>query len=234
MTVDSPVEAQTKVCVVIPAFREAAHIGAVVRAVRAQALDVVVVDDGSPDATAANAEAAGARVLRHPVNRGKGAALETAYRFAREHGYPVVVTMDGDGQHDPADLSALLAVQAQTGAAVVVGNRMANPVGMPWVRRCTNRFMSWLISRVMHQQVPDSQCGFRLYRADVLLAQPLGSVRYAAETEILLDLAARGVRIVSAPVRTIYRDEKSKVNPVVDTVRFFGMMLRHIMRHKRG
>lgn len=223
-----------KICVVIPAYREAARIGAVVSAVRAQARDVVVVDDGSPDATAAAAEAAGATVLRHAVNRGKGAALETAFRFARERGYAAVVTMDGDGQHDAADVPALLAIQARTGAAVVVGNRLAAPGAMPFVRLCTNRCMSWLLSRAMHQRVPDTQCGLRFYRTDVLPARTLGSTRYAAESEILLDLAARGVRIASVPVQAIYRDEKSKINPVIDTARFFGMMLRHVTRRKRG
>lgn len=223
-----------KICIIIPAFKEAAHIGAVVCAVRVQALDVVVVDDGSPDATAAEAEAAGAHVLRHPINRGKGAALETAFQFVRECGYTAVVTMDGDGQHDPADVPALLTAYQQTGAAVVVGNRMTTNAKMPRIRRWTNQVMSWLLSRSIGQRIPDTQCGFRLYRVDVLPRQPLSSTRYAAESEILLDLAARGVHIASVPVRTIYRDEQSKINPVVDTLRFFGMMLRHAVRCKRG
>ncbi len=223
-----------KICVVIPAYREAGRLGAVVRAVCAQGLVVVVVDDGSPDATAAEAAAAGAQVLRHAANRGKGAALHTAYAWARTHGYDAVVTMDGDGQHDPTDIPALLAAAHATGAAVVVGNRMADTAAMPLVRRLTNRFMSWLLGLVMHQRVPDTQCGFRYYRLDVLPATPPPAARFAAESEILLDLAECGARLASAPVRTIYRDEKSKINPVVDTLRFFGMMLRRLMREKRG
>ena len=223
-----------KICVVIPAYREAPRIGAVVRAVHAQSLAVVVVDDGSTDTTAAEAEVAGAQVLRHPVNRGKGAALATAFQFVREHGYTTVITMDGDGQHDPKDLSALLAVQQQMGAAVVIGNRMANRANMPHIRRWTNQLMSWLLSRCVQQQIPDTQCGYRLYHVDVLPTQPLGATGYAAESEILLDLAARGIHITSAPVRTIYRQEKSKINPVIDTLRFFGMMLRRAAWRKRG
>lgn len=223
-----------KICVVIPAFREAARIGAVVRGVCAQGLTVVVVDDGSSDATAVEAETAGAQVLRHEVNRGKGAALYTAYAWAREHGYTAVVTMDGDGQHDPADIPALLTAARATGAAVVVGNRLSDTAVMPPVRRRTNHLMSWLLGCVMRQRVPDTQCGFRYYRLDVLPACPPDSARFAAESEVLLDLAARGVQIASAPVRTIYRDEKSKINPVVDTLRFLGMMLRRFARKKRG
>ncbi|MCX7009139.1 MAG: glycosyltransferase family 2 protein [Kiritimatiellaeota bacterium] len=223
-----------KICVVIPAYCEAGRIGAVVHGVRTQDLDVVVVDDGSPDATAAEAEAAGATVLRHALNRGKGAALQTAYEFVRGHGYAAVITMDGDGQHDPADIPALLAAARTTGAPVVVGNRLADTAAMPSVRRRTNRLMSWLLGCVMRQRVPDTQCGFRYYRLDVLPAQPPASARFAAESELLLDLAARGVRIASAPVRTIYRDEQSKINPVVDTLRFLGMMLRRATRRERG
>jgi glycosyltransferase involved in cell wall biosynthesis len=223
-----------QLCVVIPAFREAERIGAVVRGVRAQGLPVIVVDDGSPDATGAAAAAAGATVLRHAVNRGKGVALQTAYDFARAHGYAAVITMDGDGQHDPADLPGLLAAARTTGAPVVIGNRMGDATAMPRVRRGTNRLMSWLLSRLMRQRVPDTQCGFRYYQLAVLPTQPPGSARYAAESELLLDLAARGARFASAPVRVIYGGEQSKINPVVDTLRFLGMMLRRAVRQRRG
>ena len=222
------------ICVVIPAFREAARIGAVVRAVRAQHFPVVVVDDGSPDATAAEATAAGATVLLHAKNRGKGAALQTAYVFARSHHYDAVITLDGDGQHDPADLPTLLAAARATGAEVVIGNRMADAAAMPRVRRGTNRLMSWLLCLLMRQRVPDTQCGFRYYRLAVLPAQPPRAQGYAAESELLLDLAARGARLASAPVRVIYGGEQSKINPVVDTLRFLGMMLRRAVRQRRG
>ena len=222
------------ICVVIPAFREAGHIAAVVRGVRAQGFAVVVVDDGSPDATAAEAGAAGATVLRHAAKQGKGAALHTAYEFARTHGYAAVVTMDGDGQHDPADLPALLAAARATGAPVVVGNRMAGAAAMPWSRRWTNRLMSRLVGCRMHQHVPDTQCGFRYYQLAALPAQAPNCAGFAAESELLLDLAARGVQIASAPIRAIYGGERSKINPVIDTLRFLGMMLRRAVRQSKG
>jgi len=222
------------ICIVIPAFCEAAQIGAVVRGVCAQGFAVVVVDDGSPDATAAEAAAAGATVLRHAAKQGKGAALHTAYEFARAHGYDAVVTMDGDGQHDPADLPALLAAARATGAPVVVGNRMADAAAMPWCRRWTNRLMSRLLGCLMRQRVPDTQCGFRYYRLAVLPVQPPHATGFAAESELLLDLAAHGARIASAPVRAIYGDEKSKINPVIDTLRFLGMMLRRAVWRSKG
>jgi glycosyltransferase involved in cell wall biosynthesis len=189
------------------------------------------VDDGSSDETTNEAREAGAIVVPHERNMGKGVALQTGFRHVMESGYSCVVTMDGDGQHAPEDLPGFLDVYHESGARVVVGNRMSDPRTMPWVRRLTNRFMSWLLSRRMGQRVPDTQNGYRLYGRDVLpilLATVSGG--FAAESEVLLDLAEAGERIASAPTRIIYRDERSKIRPVQDTIKFFSM-LRH---HKRG
>lgn len=217
--------APRQVCVIVPAYREAARIGAVVGRIRQHGY-VLVVDDGSDDGTAAAAEAAGAEVIRHGTNRGKGVALNTGFQYARERGFDIVITMDGDGQHDPDDIPAFLSAYARTGDAVIIGNRMDCPVNMPFVRRMTNRFMSWLLSRQMGQQVPDSQSGFRLYGAAALPHLTAESARYAAESEVLLALARRGVRIGAVPIRVIYRDERSKIHPLADTIRFFDMLRR--------
>ncbi len=220
-------------CVIIPALNEEQRIAAVVRRVRELGPAVVVVDDGSADGTSREAEAAGATVLRHEVNRGKGAALQTGFQYAREQGFDYVITMDGDGQHDPADLPRFVEAYVRTGIPVLVGNRMTDAGGMPLVRRLTNRFMSGLLSHEMGQYVPDTQCGYRLFRCDVVPLVSTESTRYAAESEILLHVADRGIRIDSVPVATIYRDEKSKINPFKDTVRFFSM-LRRYRRKKRA
>lgn len=219
-------------CVIVPAYREGGRIGAVVRGIRGQMADVIVVDDGSDDATALEAEAAGAVVVRHERNKGKGAALETGFQEARERGFAFVITMDGDGQHDPGDISAFVGAYRETGIPVLVGSRMEDVKAMPLVRWLTNRFMSWLISREMGQKVPDTQCGYRLYSLDVLAGIRVASGGYAAESEILMDLSHRGVRIGSVPVATIYGTEKSKIHPVRDTIRFFRM-LRAYRRKRR-
>jgi len=220
-------------CVIVPAYNEERRIAAVVRSVREQVPVVVAVDDGSRDGTAREAEQAGAVVLRHETNRGKGAALETGFRYAREQGYDYVITMDGDGQHDPADLPKFVETYERTGIPVLIGNRMADAGSMPWIRRVTNRVMSWLLSREMAQFVPDTQCGYRLFRCDIVPLVAAESVRYAAESEMLLNVADRGIRIDAVPIATIYRDEKSKINPFCDTVRFIGM-LRRYRRRKRA
>ena len=223
-------KAPRKICILIPAYREEAAIGAVVRDVRdyCPGADVVVVDDGSPDDTARVAAEAGAVVLSHVHNQGKGAALQTGFDHARANGCELAITMDADGQHAPSDVPAFLQAYERTHSPVLVGNRMGDLSRMPWLRRVVNRFMSDLLSRAMGQYVPDSQCGFRLYHRS---AFPEGlfdeaSRRFAAESEILLRLSLQGRKIGAVAIQTIYGSEKSKIHPLADTVRFFRMLRR--------
>jgi len=217
-------EAGVRCHVLVPAYREARRIAEVVASVRSLGLPVLVVDDGSPDETAQEAERGGAEVIRHAVNRGKGAAVATGIERLKASACDCVLTMDGDGQHLPEDIPGFLEAFRASRPAAIVGNRMDNPVGMPLVRRLTNRYMSWLLSRRMGQRVPDTQCGFRLYRADVLHLLGGGDERFAAESEILLRLSAAGHRIESVPIQVVYRDEKSKISPIRDTIRFWRML----------
>jgi glycosyltransferase involved in cell wall biosynthesis len=228
--VATTLEIAQKGCALIPAYNEGQRIAAVVRDVQAVCPNVVVVDDGSPDDTASAAKAAGAAVLVHDVNSGKGAALNTGFQHAREMGYEFVVTLDGDGQHAADDIPGFIEAYAQTGAMVVIGNRMADTSTMPAVRRWTNRFMSWLLSRKMGQFVPDTQNGFRLYKTDVIPEMRVGTQGFSAESEILLELAARGVKMGAVPIKVIYGDEKSKIHPLKDAMRFFNMLREYDRR----
>lgn len=214
-------------CVVIAGYQEGGRIGSVVRDVRQYCPHVVVVDDGSTDDTAAEAREAGAEALQHDVNRGKGAALNTGFAHAGRQGYEFVITMDGDGQHCPGDIPAFVEKYVATGTPVIIGNRMADTGSMPPVRRLTNRFMSWLLSRRMKQRVPDTQSGYRLYKSSVLSSVMATTDGYAAESEVLLNLAAEGVTIGAVPIKVIYSDEKSKINPIRDAIRFFRMLSDH-------
>ena len=224
---------QHKFCVIIPAFREESRIGAVVRAVREQGLDVVVVDDGSGDRTALEAEGAGANVVVHSRNRGKGVALNTGFNYAREKGYSAVITMDADGQHAPSEAVKFIEAYVRTGIPVLIGNRMADADNMPRMRCWTNQCMSWMLSRMMGQYVPDTQCGYRLYRCDVLPFVAARSERFAAESEILLHVAARHIKIGAVRISTRYGRETSKISPILDTFRFFAMLLKNRARNKR-
>lgn len=220
---------------IIPAYQEEARVGTVVAGARRYCSHVIVVDDGSTDRTSEEARKAGAEVIRHSVNRGKGAALNTGFQTARERGMEFVITMDADGQHNPDEISRFVETYRRTGCPVIIGNRMDKAKGtMPWVRRWTNLFMSRLLSRRMGQWVPDTQNGFRLYRCDVLPRMPTDAQRFAAESEVLLDLAAAGVRIGTLPTSVIYGAEKSKIHPLRDTYRFFSMLWRHRRKQKNS
>ncbi len=220
-------------CVLLPAYQEAGRIGDAVRSVLPYCPNVLVVDDGSTDETGREAGEAGATVITHARNLGKGVALQTGFRAVMESDFDCVVTMDGDGQHAPEDLPGFLQAYRESGARVVIGNRMADPRTMPLVRRLTNRFMSRLLSRHMGQHVPDTQNGYRLYGREVLpVLLATVSEGFAAESEVLLDLSDAGERIASAPTRIIYGDERSKIRPVRDTFKFFRMLRKH--RQKKG
>jgi glycosyltransferase involved in cell wall biosynthesis len=152
----------TNCAAVIPCFNESASIGPLVAAVRRQLPFVLVVDDGSTDATAGLARNAGAVVVRHEQNLGKGAALQTGLSHALQRGCEWAVTLDGDGQHVPEDLPALMRCAAATGARLVIGNRMNEAQKIPWLRRQVNRWMSRKISQRAGRHLPDTQSGFRL------------------------------------------------------------------------
>jgi glycosyltransferase involved in cell wall biosynthesis len=205
---------------VIPCFNEAGAVAAVVRAVREQLPQVFVVDDGSADATAERAGAAEAQVIREPVNRGKGAALRRGLERARATGFTWALCLDGDGQHAASDIPRFLECAVRTGAPLVVGNRMDAPGDMPWLRRAVNRWMSRRLSHLAGRELPDTQCGFRLVRLDAWAALSLRAERFEAESEWLLAFAEAGHPIEFVPVQVIYRDERSKIQPLRDAWRW--------------
>lgn len=213
-------------CAVIPAFREAATIAPVVEKV-VRYCPCIVIDDGSDDDTGRIAEEAGALVVRHEVNRGKGAALRTGFDMALREGYRLVITLDADGQHDPDRIPAFLSAYRRTGIPVLVGNRMWQAQRMPLVRRLTNWFLTAVISRHMRYPVPDTQCGFRLYEVEMLPYLSAADERFAAESEILLHVALRNIRIDSVKVSTVYvPGRRSHISPLRDTIRFLAMLIR--------
>ena len=218
---------EVEFCAIIPAYQVAETVHDVVEKAREYAPVVIVVDDGSTDDTAACARQAGAMVLRHDQNEGKGAALNTGLTAARAMKAEFVITLDADGQHEPAAIADFVEAYRRTGIPVLLGNRMGNPSGMPLVRWLTNRFMSWLLSRIMNQYVADTQCGYRLYRCEIIPFIGTESQRFSAESEVLLHLADRGVRMGSVRVKTIYDGSHSAINPLVDTYRFFMMLIKY-------
>jgi glycosyltransferase involved in cell wall biosynthesis len=216
------------VLAIIPVYMEEKFIGDVVSRVLDHIGSVLVVDDGSPDNTAVTAEAAGATVIRHSSNRGKGAAIKSGLEHAAAFGTPFFLFLDGDGQHDPADIPAFFDAMNESNADLVVGNRMTNLAAMPMVRRLTNKFMSWQIGAICKMPLPDSQCGFRLVRRELLPLLNAQSDRFEFETESLILVARHGFRIKSVPIRTIYANQQSKIRPVHDTIRYARLISKYL------
>jgi len=217
-----------RVCVVIPTYNEAKTISDLVKGIRGAGLDMVVVDDGSTDDTAAIAEESAVAVLRNTRNQGKGASLARGFDYAIKSGFDAVITMDGDGQHLASDLPLFLRVAVNSEAGMIVGNRMLKTKKMPVLRYLTNKFMSWMISGMIAQRVPDTQCGFRLIKCDLLKKMNLSAAKFEVESEMLFRAAGEGFKITSVPVHTVYAHEKSHINPFTDTIRFFKFILREL------
>ena len=216
----------TQCAAVIPCLNEAWAIADVVVAVRQYLPVVFVIDDGSSDQTGVMAKKAGAQVLRHEVSHGKGLALQAGWEYARTRGFDWALALDGDGQHSAEDIPAFLNAVTRTGAKLVVGNRMSNPKGMPWLRRNVNRWMSKRISKLAGLRLPDSQCGFRLMNLNAWSKLALTATRFEIESDVLLAFAAGGYSIDFVPIQVIYKAEQSKIHPVRDTIRWFRWFSR--------
>ena len=222
-------------CILIPSYNESRTIGDIVRKLRQRNFAVFVADDGSVDGTADKAAAEGAEIIKNHRNLGKGSALRAGFRLvSNDARFDSVVIMDGDDQHDVGDIAHLIRKCHETGADIVVGNRMADTGSMPMVRVLTNRFMSYLLSKISGQRIPDTQCGFRLIKISALKKINLVSSNFDIDSEILLKAAKAGCRIESVPVKTVYKDERSRINPFVDTLRFIRLLLRAGYGSRRG
>jgi glycosyltransferase involved in cell wall biosynthesis len=214
-----------KICVLIPTYNESKAIGEIVSDVRKEGFEVVVIDDGSSDDTAAIAKDSGAYVITHERNMGKGASIKNGFAYVLEKGFDAAVIMDGDGQHDTRDIERFVKAAESTGADLVIGNRMENPSNMPFIRRLTNRWMSGFISKLSGHVIPDTQCGFRLVRSGLIRKVRLLSAKYETESEILIKAARGDFKIHSIPIKSVYKGEVSAIHPVKDGIRFVRLIL---------
>lgn len=216
---------------VVPAYNAARSLPALLVSLKRQIAPdcIVVVDDGSRDETARIAESAGVTLLRHPLNRGKGAAMRTGFAplLARPD-IEAVFTIDADGQHDPAEIPRFIEAYRSRGADIVVGSRMAEHQTMPLHRRATNRLTSAVTSLLAGCSIDDTQSGYRLIRAALLRKLTLVTSRYEIESEILIKACRARAKVVSVPIRTIYGEEKSAINPLRDTLRFLLLVIRSL------
>jgi len=215
------------VCALIAAFNEEATIAAVVAGARRHVSAVVVVDDGSSDRTGDRAAAAGATVIRHARNRGKGAAIRTGLARLLTGPFTHVLMLDGDLQHDPEDIPKLLSAGEELGCDLVIAERAFSKGAMPTARYYSNRIGSWILSRFIGTEVTDSQSGFRLIRISCLRSLTLTATKYEIETEMLIRLVRRRASMCRVTIAARYDGAPSKLRSFRDTFRTCMMAVRY-------
>jgi glycosyltransferase involved in cell wall biosynthesis len=230
---------QSRVAVVVPAYREARIIGRMLRRVPRYVDAVFLVDDASPDDTSAVALAVGdprVQALRHAVNQGVGAAIVTGYRAALRAQCDVVAVMAGDDQMHPDDLEHVIAPVAAGVADYVKGNRFVHPEArrMPLLRRLGGEVLSFSTRRATGLAVSDTQCGFTAISATTLRRLPLTELwpRYGYPNDLLGLLSSHGARVREVPVRPVYADEASGLR-AFHVASILGVIARRYVREKR-
>ena len=204
----------TLVC--IPAFNEEHFIGKVVKNCLKYADQVVVCDDGSVDNTYEIADAAGANVIRHEKNCGKGEAFQSLFQFARHSNVDVIVTIDGDGQFLPEEIPKLVKKIESNEADVVIGYRFDNAAEMPNYRKFGNKMLDKMTNMATQLSVRDTQSGFRAYSKNIIKLIDFKKKGFGVDTEILINAAKNGARISEEKVSVIYHtgSQTSTKNPI--------------------
>lgn len=220
-----------RILALIPAWNEAPTIASVITGVLKE-LPVLVVDDGSRDATSSVATEAGAIVVSHGRNLGKGAALVTGFSWALEQGYDAVVTLDADGQHDPAELPNLLEAYRSGAGDLIIGERTFSE--MPFPRWISTPLGARMLSAALGVRVTDNQSGYRVLSRRLIEAMHVTSTGFDMEVEMIWEAMRLGMPIAWVPIRTIYLPgRKSGFHPGRDTARFLRMVWRIWQRRRR-
>jgi len=214
--------------VVIPALDASSSIAEVVREALKMLPWVLVIDDGSRDDTYGAARKAGAEVIRHDLNRGKGGALKTGFARALSDGLQAVITLDADGQHLPSEISKFVCEWGESQPDLVIGSRDHLFAEMLPRRRMANRFSAWTISACAGTPVSDSQSGFRLYSRRLLEEVPIGANGFDYESEIIVRAGRGGYKVISMPIDLGFVNgiSTSHYRPVKDTLRIAWTVAR--------
>jgi glycosyltransferase involved in cell wall biosynthesis len=213
---------------IIPALSAERTLPRVIEDARRQLEPVIVIDDGSRDATGAVARAAGATVLRHELNRGKGAALKTGFAWAMANGFDGAITLDADGQHLASEIPKFLRERERTEADLIIGGRSHLFGEMLPRRRMANRFSAACISFAAGVRVTDSQSGFRLYSSKLIREVELRTDGFDMESEVIVRAGRRGFAIVTIPIELGFVDgiATSHYKPLKDTLRIAWTVMR--------
>lgn len=216
-----------KIGIVIPAYNAGDQLQNVLLKVQKYISKnhICVIDDGSNDSTSAIARAFGSDVFRHLKNRGKGSALQTGFRWAVQENLDYVITLDGDGQHDPDHIPEFISVMEKSGCDIVLGLRQFRIGIMPLDRICSNFLSSFIVSCVAGKRILDSQCGYRLISHSVFRNIHLETSHYETESELLIKAVWKGLRIAYCPISLQYGNSTSHMQRFQDTVRFCRLIL---------
>ena len=219
-----------KCILIIPVYNEGEKLAAFMKRVVEyfHPGDILVIDDGSTDGCVDNVSYLGIKTVRHSDNLGKGTAIKTGFKEGLKHGYEWIMTMDGDGQHEPSYIPQFLDFARRGEHSLIIGSRQCNFGGMPFSRRFSNYTTSLLLSILAGKRIMDAQCGYRIYRADFIRHLKLKTTGFDTETEILLEAFRLKAKIGWIPISTIYRDEISHINKFRDTLRFTRLICNHI------
>jgi len=224
---------EKKVFIVIPAYNESEVIQGVIGEIQASGYqDIIVVDDGSADDTKKKASEKDVFVLRHKINRGKGAATKTGIEGAKMLGADVIVTMDGDGQHDPEDIKNLISPILNEECEVVLGTRLKNPKGMPWYKIIQNKIGNVLTWYRFGLWVTDSQSGFRAYSRNAAEVINTRGDRYEYDSEVLREIYIYKLKFKEIPIKVRYTQysmgkiqKQGFVNGVITLYKMFWKLI---------
>ena len=225
-----------RIAALVPALNCAGTITEVARSVREYVGDVLVIDDGSMDETAALAKNSGVVVVRHVVRRGKGGALLSGLRWASERGFTHVFTVDGDGQHLASEMPALLEASRVEPLAIVLGERSREGLDISPIKLFGNRFANRWVEIASGRAFDDTQSGFRIYPIASTLALGSRASHYGFETEVLIRGLRAGVPVICRTVKAYYPPAEERVSyyrPWLDTVRIIFIVVGLILRLRR-
>jgi UDP-N-acetylglucosamine---dolichyl-phosphate N-acetylglucosaminyltransferase len=199
---------EKNIYIVVPVYNEARVIEEVVREIQqAGYRNIIVVDDGSSDATYAEANSVlDVLVLKHKINRGKGAAIKTGICAAEQCGAEIVVTIDGDGQHDPADIKRLVNPIIESGYDVSLGTRMLNSSGMPFVKIIANKVGNYCTLLLYGILVTDSQSGFRAYSKYAAKIIDTKADKYEYDSKVIREINHNRLRFIEVPIQVRYTE----------------------------
>lgn len=220
-----------KIGLVIPAYNVGTHLSDVLTHCLnyINGNHIYVIDDGSTDGSIELIQSFPIKIIRHMQNQGKGVALKSGFENAIKDNLDAIITLDGDGQHNPDYIPDFIKIYNRTKAHIIVGARPFRPGYMPLDRIVSNTMSSLLTSELCGQWIPDSQCGFRLIQTKVLKKIPLKTKHYEMETEILIKAVRHGYKLESCPINLTYGESVSHINRCKDSLRFIKLLLKLVI-----